>query len=104
MSNITVREIHTWLANARAGEAITYFRGSLALAREEGGEMPGEANTRHLIEVADYLWKAAQHGRVHLVQIRHGHEDYTYVAVAQGGGYVSHKTVTFAPDTVEPPS
>jgi hypothetical protein len=45
MSKISATEIRAWLATAPAGEAITYFRGFLALAREEGDRSLGEADT-----------------------------------------------------------
>jgi hypothetical protein len=84
MPNITATKMRTWLANAAEGETITYFRGFLALAKEEGNRSLGEADRRELFRVGDYLWRAAQLDRVHLVQIRHGVGDSTYVAVARG--------------------
>jgi hypothetical protein len=78
MSNITAAELRTWLAHAAEGEAITYFHGFLALATQEGD------HRRELIRVADYLWRAAQYHRVHLVQVRRGVGDYAYVAIARG--------------------
>ena len=77
MPNITATKMRTWLANAAEGEMITYFRGFLALATQEGH------HRFELIAVADYLWRAAQHDLVHLVQIRHGVGDYEYLAVAR---------------------
>lgn len=103
MSNFSATEIRAWLANAAVGEAMTYFRGFLALAREDGGRMPGAADTPRLIEVANVLWMAAQHGRVHLVQVRHGVEDYTYLAVARGRDAGGRRTLaTFPADSVGP--
>jgi hypothetical protein len=81
---ITVSEIRGWLSNAPAGEAITYFRGFLALATAEGGDSLGEADRCELVKVGECLWKAAQHDRVHLVQTRYGVGDYGYVAIARG--------------------
>jgi len=104
MSKISATEIRAWLATAPAGEAITYFRGFLALAREEGDRSLGEADKHELIRVADYVWKEAQHGRVHLAQIRHGMGDYTYVAVARRcRGEGASKPATYAVGTVELP-
>lgn len=104
MTNISATEIRAWLAKAAAGEAITYFRGFLALAKE-GDRSLAEADRRELIRVADYLWKAAQHGSVHLAQVRHGVGDYAYLAVARDcRAEYSHKTASFAADTVEPSS
>ena len=81
MSNISETEIRTWLANAPAGEAITYFHGFLALVKEEGDGSLWDRG--ELIRVADYLWKAAQHDRVHLVQRRNGPNDFSYLAIAR---------------------
>lgn len=104
MANISASEIRTWLATAPAGAEITYFRGFLAWAKEAGDGL-NEANWRELITVGDFLWKAAQHGHVHLVQIRHGVGDYAYVAIARGcRGGNNRKATTFAVSTVEPPS
>lgn len=106
MSIITTEAgVRGWLENGPAGKSITYFRGFLALAKEEGYGSQGEASKRELLKVADYMWKAAQHGRVHLVQVRHGAGDYTYLAIARGcRGEDSRKTSRFAADTVESPT
>ncbi len=99
MSNIiTEAQIRGWMATAPAGEAITYFRGFLALAKE-GDRSLAEADRCELITVAEYLWKAAQLNRIHLAQVRHGVGDYTYLAVARG----CRGTTAFAADTVETP-
>lgn len=105
MTNISATEIRTWLATAPAGEAITYFRGFLALATGEKNGSRAEADRSELGRASGYLWKAAQHGRVHLVQIRHGVGDYTYLAIARGCPGEGHRTT--APSgagTVELPS
>lgn len=105
MSHITATEIGTWLANATAGEAITYFRGFLALATGEENGSRAEADRFELVRASGYLWKAAQHGRVHLVQIRHGVGDYTYLAIARGcRGEGRRTTAPSGAGTVEPPS
>jgi hypothetical protein len=102
---ITLSEVRGWLTNAGNGEAITYFRGFLALVRGEGDRSPSEAVKPELIRVADYLWREAQHDRVHLVQVRHGVGDYTYVVVARGAsGEDRRTTVASAADPVETPS
>ena len=105
MSNISATEICVWLATASAGEAITYFRGFLALATGEENGSRAEADRCELVTASGYLWKAAQHGRVHLVQIRHGVGDYTYMAIARGCPEEGRRTM--APSgagPVEPPS
>ena len=101
---ITVAEVRGWLANANTGEAITYFRGFLALATEQGDRSLGEAYRRKLIRVADYLWRAAQHDLVHLVQIRRGVGDYEYLVVARGRrvrDQGSYEAPSFPADAVE---
>ena len=80
---ITVAEIRGWLANANTGEAITYFRGFLALAMKQGDRSLAETDRRELVRIAEYLWRAAQHGIVDLVQIRHGVQDFAYLAVVR---------------------
>jgi hypothetical protein len=81
--SINEAEVRRWLREAQPGEAIDYFRGFLGRGANACGEMLAERERRELSRVAECLWWAAQHNRVHLVQRRHGAEDSTYVAIAR---------------------
>lgn len=80
---VTEARIRHRLANAFAGEVIMYFRGFLAMGKADGHSFLREADRQEVVKVASYLWRAAQHGHVHLLQIRHSVGDYTYLAVVR---------------------
>jgi hypothetical protein len=72
-----------WLGAAAPGDAIVYHRG--ALARQLCPQLaclPAEERVT-LARVANRAWKLAQAGSAHLVQRRHGYEDYEYILVAR---------------------
>ncbi len=67
--------LRQWLEGARRGERIEYHRGFLARSIEDGPE--GVPMRRRL----RWLQEMAERGIVHLVQKRHGPDDYSYLAV-----------------------
>jgi hypothetical protein len=76
-------ELCAWVAQAEPGATLTYHRGYLALDRTPFGpfaDTPERAALGHLGARAHDL---AERGLVHLVQHRHGPEDYSYIAVAR---------------------
>jgi hypothetical protein len=79
---LLVTAFRGWLARAKPGERLEYFRGLLALDRVKGTSSLGEAERRKLAAVADYASALAGQGTLHLLQKRHGHADYSYWAVA----------------------
>jgi hypothetical protein len=72
-----------WLGAAVAGDAIIYHRGTLA--RDTCPQM----NLRSLDErvrvarLSSRALKLAEAGLLHLVQRRHGFEDFAYIAIAR---------------------
>ena len=69
-------EFDTWLASAKAGAGMVYFRGYLPL---DGGADAGSP----LSELARRARDASAQGLVHLVQRRLGSADFAYIAIAR---------------------
>ena len=80
----TIALFRAWLARAKPGERLEYYRGLLALDRVKGTNSLREAERRKLTAVADHASALAGQGRLHLLQQRHAHADYSYWAVARG--------------------
>ena len=78
---IDERGMRCWLAEARPGDVIEYHRGVLAIDRLPGSRL-AERERSELARVADLLLVLALSNRGHLVQRRHGRDDYSYVFVA----------------------
>jgi hypothetical protein len=72
-----------WLERARAGEQLEYHRGLLTRDRSPASELADD-DRRALAEIADAVFRAAESGRVHLVQRRHGPFDFSYLAIKAG--------------------
>jgi hypothetical protein len=70
-----------WLASARAGQQLEYYRGLLAHDRVPSTKVLPERDRVALTALAKRAMQAAPGGRVHLVQRRHGDGDYSYIAV-----------------------
>lgn len=80
---LTETALCSWLGAAAPGEAITYHRG--ALARElcpQLSLLPREERVR-VARLSSRALKLAAAGYLHLVQRRHGFEDYAYIVVAR---------------------
>ena len=80
---ISVAAFRAWLARAKPGERLEYYRGLLALDRVKGTRSLTEAERRKLTAVADHASALAGRGKLHLLQERHGNSDYSYCAVAR---------------------
>ena len=72
-----------WVARAKPGERLEYFRGLLALDRIKATSALQETERRKLATVADRALALAGQGKLHLLQERHGDGDYSYWAVAR---------------------
>jgi hypothetical protein len=70
-----------WLAMAEAGDTTVYYRGQLGRDRRRSAGALAEPDRQRLIALARQALLAAEDGRVHLVQRRHGAGDYSYVAI-----------------------
>jgi hypothetical protein len=72
-----------WLLHAHAGERLIYWRGLLATdASPLASQLPGH-DRAELSHVSQLAWNMAQKGWVHLVQQRHGVNDFSYLAIAR---------------------
>ena len=76
-------ELCAWIAQADPGAVLEYHRGFLALDRTAFGRF-AEAPTRTALStLGNRAHDLAERGLVHLVQLRHGPEDYSYFAIAR---------------------
>jgi hypothetical protein len=76
-------ELCAWVAQAEPGARLTYWRGYLALDRTGFGRFAGTSDRAGLSLLGARAHDLAERGLVHLVQHRHGPEDYSYFAVAR---------------------
>jgi hypothetical protein len=80
---LSLAAFRAWLARAKPGERLEYYRGLLALDRAKGTSSLTEAERRKLTAVADHASALAGRGKLHLLQERHGDGDYSYWAIAR---------------------
>jgi hypothetical protein len=69
-----------WLGRAEPGQRLAYHRGHLIWDRSPASDL-AEDERRALAKVGDAVFAAAEGGRVHLVQRRHGPFDFSYLAI-----------------------
>jgi hypothetical protein len=72
-----------WLGAAAPGDCITYHRGFLARDISPLTQMLPEPDRVALMRLAGRAWKLADADLAHLLQRRHGDEDYEYLIVAR---------------------
>jgi hypothetical protein len=77
---VTPDDFCGWLAMAMPGSATVYHRGHLGRDRCRSTTTLSERDRQTLIALARQAMLAAEDGRVHLVQQRHGDGDYSYIA------------------------
>jgi hypothetical protein len=83
MPRLTEIELCAWIAQAAPGAVLEYHRGFLALDRTAFGPFAGGPGRAALGLLGARAHDLAERGLVHLVQHRHGPEDYSYFAVAR---------------------
>jgi len=72
-----------WLGKAVPGDRLEYHRGFLAIdIYRDAGRVP-ETMRRNLARVARRAGWAAEQDLAHLVQRRHGADDYSYILVVR---------------------
>jgi len=76
-------EFSAWIGAATPGEMIEYYRGVLCVDIVAVAPKLPEAERAALKKLAARAYWAAERGLVHLVQHRHGPNDYSYVSVAR---------------------
>ena len=73
-----------WVASAARGEQIAYHHGFLIMDRSPCSKLAAKRR-RELARLADAALRAADAGRVRLVQQRRGPFDFAYLAIKAGG-------------------
>lgn len=76
-------ELCGWLSTAAPSDTLEYHRGFLALDVRPDCSRLALADRTTLARVAGRAYWAAEKGCVHLVQRRHGPEDYSYLMIAR---------------------
>jgi hypothetical protein len=72
-----------WLSTAAPGDTLEYHRGFLLLDIRPDGSRLAPADRKTLVRIARRAFWAAEQGWVHLVQRRHGPDDYSYLAIVR---------------------
>jgi hypothetical protein len=80
---VTEAQLCTWLGAAPPCDVVEYHRGVLALDISPYARRLSERDREELKRVARRAVWAWERGRVHLVQKRHGPDDYSYLMVAR---------------------
>lgn len=80
---LTETELCGWIGQAAPGEALEYYRGFLALDTFSQAQRLTERERAELVRVARRAWWASEQKLIHLVQRRHGADDYSYLAIAR---------------------
>jgi hypothetical protein len=80
---LTEIDLCGWLGQAAPGDILEYHRGFLAADGDaRSGRVP-EHERSELIRVGRRAYRACEIGRAHLVQRRHGPDDYSYLLIAR---------------------
>jgi hypothetical protein len=72
-----------WIGQATPGDVLEYHRGFLALDTASPGTHLPDRERVELVRLARRAWWASEHKLIHLVQRRHGPNDYSYLAIAR---------------------
>ncbi|MCZ8280569.1 MAG: hypothetical protein O9313_19760 [Acetobacteraceae bacterium] len=80
---LTEASLCSWLGAAAPGDRLTYFRGALARSICPQLKLLEDQERLALIRLAERALKLSEGGFAHLVQIRHGFEDYEYLIIAR---------------------
>ena len=77
----TEPELCRWVGQAAPGNTLVYHRGFLAVDASDAGL--DERGRRDLLRVAGRARSLAAQGAVHLLQRRHGPDDFAYMLVVR---------------------
>jgi hypothetical protein len=80
---LTETDLCGWIGQAAPGEALEYYRGFLAMDTFSHGAQLVERERAELVRLARRAWWASEQKLIHLVQRRHGPDDYSYLAIAR---------------------
>ena len=78
---VTPDDFCGWLAKAMPGDGTVYYRGHIGRDRCQSTTGLSARDRQGLVALARQAMLAAEDGRVHLLQRRHGDGDYSYIAV-----------------------
>ena len=82
-TGITDIDLHAWIAQAEAGDALIYHRGFLVVDADKSVSTLPTDRRLAVRGVADAAFRAAEQDLVHLVQKRLGPDRFAYLAVAR---------------------
>lgn len=82
-SDITDAAFCAWLSQAKAGDALIYYRGFLAADTETDFGGLSIKQRRALRALGDAAFRAAQQNLVHLVQARLATDRFAYLAIVR---------------------
>ncbi len=85
---LTAGRFRAWIARSERGASLEYHRGLLIFDRSPASEL-AEEERRVVARLADAALRAADEGRVHLVQRRNGAFDFSYLAIKRGQNAVA---------------
>jgi hypothetical protein len=85
LPRMEVDAFRAWLQRAEPGACLEYHRGLLSLDRSPESDL-SEERRRVLSRVANLALEAADRGQVHLVQLRNGPFDFSYLAIKASYG------------------
>lgn len=80
---LTDASLCAWLGAAAPGDAITYHRGALARDTCPQLKLLEQDERVRVARLSSRALKLAEAGLLHLLQRRHGFEDFSYVAIAR---------------------
>jgi len=80
---LTEMQLCGWLGQATPGDILEYHRGFLAADIDARSGRLAEAQRPELVRLGRRAYWAAEIGRAHLVQRRHGPNDYSYLLLAR---------------------
>jgi hypothetical protein len=80
---LTETELCGWIGQAAPGDALEYYRGFLAMDTFSQAKRLTERERAELVRLARRAWCASEQKLIHLVQRRHGADDYSYLAIAR---------------------
>jgi hypothetical protein len=80
---LTEMDLCGWIGQAIPGDVLEYYRGFLAMDTFSHGSPLAAGDRAELVRLARRAWHASERGLIHLVQRRHGPDDYSYLAIAR---------------------
>jgi hypothetical protein len=83
VSKVTEAELCRWVGTALPGHRLVYHRGVLCRDRETTAPGLNDREANELRRVARRALSLAKDGFAHLVQHRHGPDDYSYLLIAR---------------------